>query len=148
MEDFLPILIGIIWVAITLYNKGKKKSKGTTQQPLAKKESRAPSLLEQILMGEVPVQPQPSVATNYTETNYREISEPDTFEMEEKRPSPFLNEELSQFIFEGQQGIVFDEMDLTVREQIHESVIKETDFDLKKAVIYSEILKAPYINYM
>jgi hypothetical protein len=147
MEEFLPILIGIIWLAYTLYTKGQKKGKLKMQQPAEKKESKSPSILEQILMGEPFQQPQPYETNNMEDSTLSEIFEKVESKPRIKKQSPFLQEELSQFKQEGQRGIISDEMDLTVQDLIHETAIKERDFDLRSAVIYSEILNTPYISY-
>lgn len=147
MEEYLPILIGIIWLAYTLYSKGQKKGKIKMQQHGEKSERKPPSILEQILMGEAIQLPQ-----QYETSTFETSTHSDIFgEVESKSAplsqSPFLQEELSQFTQEGQRGIITDEMDLTIQELMHEKNLKEKDFDLRSAVIYSEILNTPYINY-
>ncbi len=148
MEDLLPILIGIIWVAITLYNKGKKKK--NTQRPVLNQvqESRPLSIFEQILMGD-------QVNASKTSDHYYESIEYGRSDEEalttvppQTAKRPFLSDELAQFSFEGQ----------SVSESIGNKTIKEIlmeqepefegrDFEIRKAIIYSEILKAPYIDY-
>jgi len=147
MEEFLPILIGIIWLAYTLYTKGKKKGKLKMQQPAEKKENKSPSILEQILMGESFQQPMPYETNNMEDSTLSEIFEKVDSKPRIKTQSPFLQEELSQFKQEGQRGIISDELDLTVQGMNYETVVKERDFDLRSAVIYSEILSTPYISY-
>jgi hypothetical protein len=145
MEDLLPILIGIIWVAYTLYNKGKKKK--VIQQPIKqeKRESKPLSIFEQILMGEEIKIPQPY--SDYIEPVETKPIEPIEEHVEKKRksPSPFLSEELAQFMQEG-QSVSKEKM---IGEILHEQELEpvEMDFDIRKAVIYSEILNPPYIGY-
>jgi len=145
MEDLLPILIGIIWVAYTLYNKGKKKK--VIKQPITheKRESKPLSIFEQILMGEELKIPQPY--SDYLEPVESKPAEPIEEKVEKKRksPSPFLNEELAQFIQEGQSV----SKEKTIEEILHEHEEEpvEVDFDIRRAVIYSEILNPPYIGY-
>jgi hypothetical protein len=148
MEDLLPILIGIIWVAYTLYNRGQKKR--NVRQPVTteRSENKQPSIFEQILMGGQTFQPQPysTVSTPVEEEepeSYREVK----VDWQKKSPTPFLNEELAQFVHEGQSVSNFDQHNKTLDELLKDKEIKEIDFDLKKAIIYSEILNTPYIGY-
>jgi hypothetical protein len=65
-----------------------------------------------------------------------------------KEDNPFLNYELSNFVEEGTQTIVENnERSFVEYEQLSdkESDVQLIDFDLRRAVIYSEILNAPYI---
>lgn len=144
MEDLLPVLIGIIWLAYTLYNRGQKKSKAKLRESVQKQEPRSPSILEQILLGE---QPQPYIAPVVEESfQAMEFKEPDP-EPVRKNIRPFLSEELSRFTGEGEPGIEKSAItESPLKETVHVSLIKEMDFDLRKAVIFSEILNAPYIR--
>jgi hypothetical protein len=148
MENLLPILIGIIWVAYTLYNKGKKKN--VVRQPQTEMQERKPlSIFEQILLGEEIKQPQPYA--DYSEPKEPEpIARPIKIKTNiKKSPSPFLNEELAGFVQEGQSVSEFFSHDKTIEEILHESNegFGERDFDLRKAIIYSEVLNTPYIDY-
>ncbi|NOX48623.1 MAG: hypothetical protein GXO89_16775, partial [Chlorobi bacterium] len=64
MEDFLPLLIGVFWLAYTLYNKGKKKK---AREGSTKGEAKAPvvSFMEEFLLGK---QENPSVPFYAEET--------------------------------------------------------------------------------
>jgi hypothetical protein len=148
MEDFLPVLIGIIWVAITLYNKGKKKQNIKQSAATEIKDSKPLSVLEQILMGGVIKESKPF------DIYYEPVAEKPIEYIEEKikqkkPPTPFLNEELAQFSQEGQPVSAFLEDEMTIDEFLHALETEKTDmdFDLQKAVIYSEILNPPYIGY-
>jgi hypothetical protein len=149
MENLLPILIGIIWVAYTLYNKGKKKN--VVRQPQVEKQQDAKplSLFERILMGEEIKQPQ--YFTDYPEPKEPEpIARPIKIkENLRKTPIPFLNEELAGFVQEGQSVSEFFSHDKTIEEILQErdEGFGERDFDLRKAVIYAEVLNTPYIDY-
>jgi len=146
MEDLLPILIGIIWLGYTLYNKAQKKGKAKTQTPSAGNQPRMPSVLEQILLGDSIPQSQPYFSEAVDEVTQPIVTKIDKPKPVKKKPSPFLSEELSQFTQEGQYGIKPGESDAPVRELLQESLIKGYEFDLRKAVIYSEILNPPYIK--
>lgn len=149
MEDFLPILIGIIWVAYTLYNKGKKKKE--IRQPITseKKENKPLSLFEQILLGE-----EIKITQPYTE--YSEPEEPlpapvkeIKYDKRKKSTTPFLLDELGMFTEEGQSVSGLSLQSKTIEEILQEQDLElaERDFDIRKAVIYSEILNTPYIGY-
>lgn len=149
MEDFLPILIGIIWVAYTLYNKGKKKKEIKHPVTSEKRENKPLSIFEQILLGE-----EIKVTQPYTE--YSEPEEPlpipareIKYDKGKKSTKPFLVEKLGKFTEEGQSvsGLIYQQKTI---EQIlleQDLEVAESDFDIRKAVIYSEILNAPYIGY-
>jgi hypothetical protein len=148
MEDLLPILIGIIWVAITLYNKGKKK-KNTQRPVLNKAEERRPiSIFEQILMGEQIGASK--AADHFYESIEESFSDAETVATvpSQTYSRPFLNDELAQFSFEG-QSVSESTGNKTIEEvlQEQEPEFEGNDFEIRKAIIYSEILKAPYIDY-
>jgi len=149
MENLLPILIGIIWVAYTLYNKGKKKNVVRQPHDAEIPQKKPLSIFEQILLGEEIKQPQPYA--DYSEPKEPEpIARPIKIKTNiKKSPSPFLNEELAGFVHEGQSVSEFFSHDKTIEEILHEhdEVFGGIDFDLRKAVIYSEVLNTPYIDY-
>lgn len=148
MEEFLPIIIGIIWLAYTIYNKGQKKKNVRKPVSTEKDESSAPTLLEQILLGKEPSESQPyETSDSFIETIEENIE--DTEEVTTTHgPEPFLHSELTNFVQKGQKAIIEDEDALGI-EIIEDTELEKylVDFDLQKAVILSEILKAPYIDY-
>ena len=147
MEEFLPILIGIIWLAYTLYNRAQKKKNARKPQPDENRKDKAPSFIEQLLMGEETIQPQPYESSEHDlET---EIIEDEFANVKREKESikPFLNEELADFIYEGQSVSTANGIE-EIEDEEGVGFDQETDeFDLKKAVIFSEILNAPYIDY-
>lgn len=150
MKEYLPLIIGIIWLAYTWYNKNQKKKQGKDNQPVSEK--RTPSILEQLLTGE-------NLQFSEPEPVYEEIEELDTnvhdnyfeteLQAEVEKPSPFLTSELAGFsdeglsVFEDKYSLAPDEDEMLVLDALGEL----KDFDLRKAVIFSEILNAPYIDY-
>ncbi len=148
MEDFLPILIGIVWLVYTLYNRAQKKKNAGRPQQAEKKENRSPSFIEQLLMGEEPAQPQPyETYEKFDETEPDKIEFDEEFPVKEK-PTPFLKKELSDFVYEGQSSTYNENiLENAVDEIQSETKTEADDFDLRKAIIYSEILNAPYIVY-
>ena len=152
MEDFLPILIGIIWLAITWYNKDqKKKQRAAASKPKAENKKREPSILEQILTGqEIKINP-PRLSSLFEE----EEEEPTGLEPvqpEQGNSSPFLHKETAEFLKEGQSALKYERIPVYKEEFDKEefNISKRAgieEFDLRKAVIYSEILHPPYIDY-
>jgi len=150
MKDWLPILIGFIWIAFTLYNKGQKgKQKQHKPTTSSGSTTKTPSVLEQILTGQIA---QVQQIYDEPEEEYAEpLPEPIHFSTddpaaEKKETAAFLNNELSQFKTEGQHAIfeiTNEDQDEWMQANI---VFDKNDFDLKKAVIYSAILDAPYID--
>jgi hypothetical protein len=146
MEELLPIIIGIIWLVYTIYSKAQKKKLAKSPQPSGKKEKPATSFLEQLLLGEEAPHPQPYESFIEPIEKEPEIVEVYEEEVEKQEPKPFLREELSDFLQEG-QPVRFKKEDLSYFDIEEESEIRKyiEDFNLRKAVIYSEILNAPYI---
>jgi hypothetical protein len=145
MEDFLPLLIGVFWLAYTLYNKGQKKKaregspEGETKAPVA-------SFIEEFLLGK---QENPSVPFYAEETETIPIDdlpgETKPIEIFQKSVSkPIISSELESFTIEGQHAFSAEEL---IDEYVNDSgnIVFNEEFNLRKAVIYSEILNAPYI---
>lgn len=145
MEDLLPIIIGIIWVAYTLYNKGLKKKRSKAPVSTEVSGERKPSFIEQLLMGE-----EADESPHYEEVDL--YSESDGLEKEvaidvavPETRSPFLSNELANFVQEGKHAFSTEgEMEDIVEVGPENETV---EFDLRKAIIYSEILNAPYIGY-
>ena len=148
MEELLPILIGIVWLAYALYNRAQKKKNAGRPQLAEKKENRSPSFIEQLLMGEEPAQSQPyETYEELVETEPEKLEFDEEFPIKEK-PTPFLKKELADFVYEGQSSTYNENILENAVTEIQSGVKTEAgDFDLRKAVIYSEILNAPYIVY-
>ena len=145
MEDFLPLLIGVFWLAYTLYNKGQKK-KAREGSPEGEAKTPVTSFIEEFLLGK---QENPSVPF------YAEETESIPFEdsPEESKPveifqesvsMPIISSELENFTIEGQHAFSEEEL---IDENVFDSgnLDMSEEFNLRKAVIYSEILNAPYI---
>lgn len=151
MEELLPLIIGIVWVVYSLYSRGQKKKTGRKPQPA--KANKAPSLLEQILSGQGISVPEPEESDVDFEYEYEE----EPINVVEERvnnhePLPFLNAELKDVKEEGGSGLknYFDSEEIadTDEDESDWEFIEELkSFDIKKAIIYSEILNAPYIDY-
>ncbi|MEZ5196538.1 MAG: hypothetical protein R2764_09095 [Bacteroidales bacterium] len=145
MEDLLPILIGILWVAYTLYNRGQKKKRSAAPISTDENSERKPSFIEQLLMGGEVEESQP-----YENTELFPISEEPAEEVSvngfvpESR-QPFLRDELANYV--QVKNTVLKSVDDEKENVLAELEIETFEFDLKKAILYSEILNAPYIGY-
>jgi len=147
MEDFLPILIGVIWLAYTLYSRAQKKKNIRKPQTAENRKDKVPSFIEQLLMGEETTQTQPYESSEHEiETD---IIQDELLKVQEEKEDikPFLNEELADFIEEGQSVSTIYQIKETEEEKSTGVGLETDGFDLKKAIIFSEILNAPYIDY-
>ncbi|MCD4679315.1 MAG: hypothetical protein K8S00_02895 [Bacteroidales bacterium] len=152
MEDFLYILLLVAWVVFSIYNKNKKKKQpATSKTPIQHDEGYEPapqrpkSILEQILLGEEP-EPIPY------EEQASDLQLNDNFEDEVVKQDN--NKEISdaeiaaKYDFDpAKEGYSSDESYGEINDfPKGEDSEKEIDFDLRQAVIFSEILKRPYAN--
>jgi hypothetical protein len=166
MDDFLYIIIGIIWVVYSLYaNKQKQQKKRMLEEQRRQQQSgevvqqepsRPRSIIEQIL------DPEPEVITPEAEYYEEETSPQEAYSYETpdyNTPAPAyqslesLAEEISVNYFENQYASrkeenYYDKKEMS--ESANYTGVKEQDelleeFDLRKAVIYSEILNPRYI---
>ena len=146
MEELLPLIIGIVWLVYTIYSKGKKK-KAERNHPGRSEEAKAPSILEQLFTDNKVFKPQPyEMHDEPVESQFVEEYDEDVDEPEEK-PEPFLRTELADFMQEGQSAIT-PSGNYMKQEKIElENQVEKLDFDLRKAIIFSEILNTPYIGY-
>lgn len=148
MEEILPLIIGIIWLVYTIYSKGKRKEARKNHSGRSEK-TKAPSILEQIFADSDALKPQPyEMTTEYDEDLFVEEHEvEEVVEKQEELPRPFLRTELENFVHEGQPAIT-PSGEYIMEERIgDENQIENQEFDLQKAIIFSEILNAPYIGY-
>ena len=147
MKDYLPLIIGIIWIAYTLYNRSQKKKNVKRPNSSERDEKPVSSLLEQILLGKESIEPQPyETSDSFIETIEENIEEVEE-EVTAQKSEPFLQTELANFVQEGQPAFFAE--DSLAGLEIFEEKEKDKyidDFDLKKAVVFSEILNAPYIE--
>ncbi len=153
MEDLIPLIIGILWLLYTFYSRGQKKKARREQDP-GNRSTQKPSFLEQLLAGEgIQFETEP-LEEPEEDIPYEPLEEQMTVAeyREKKYGSPFLDDELSTFKEEGQlqfmEAPMDDESDDGTRQfspaELHAYA---QDFDLRKAVVFSVILEAPYIDY-
>jgi hypothetical protein len=162
MDDFLYIIIGIIWVVYSLYSNKQKQQKKRMLEEQRRNQPDAPpapprprSFLEQMLDPETEM-PEP-VTQPYDE--YQEEQEEYSFETlapnqykPEIQSLETITNEVSGSYFENQyttRGGANYYDNRVMSDSTHNEVplVEELteEFDLKKAVIYSEILNPRYI---
>jgi hypothetical protein len=156
MEDFIYILIGIAWIAYSVYNQGQKQKRKLqaknaieTEEEIPEMEQNLRSFLDKKLNldGIFDIEDKPN---EYLDNPYSAIDV-----VEEKDESSYFKAEtegVTAFKAEPVANEVVDfEMDDSTEEEQSsnplEGIFSETgDFELKKAIIFSEILNPPYIN--
>lgn len=146
MEELLPLIIGIIWLVYTIYSKGKKKE--AKKRPAGEyHEIKKPSVLEQLFSNDDIISTQPyEMDDEPIEDKINEQYEIVVNE-EDEEAEPFLKTELSNYMYEGQSAVAASSNFIDEELAKQESSVEVRDFDLRKAIIYSEIINAPYIGY-
>ena len=163
MDNFLYIIIGVIWVAFSLYNNKQKQDRkraasqaqGNTPPQAVPPPKR--SFLEEILMGEL--RPEQFPVEVEEEEEYKPEVKPkhilkDTDKYKTEAQSlEVITEEVPENYFEHQYATRKDEkgnISEMKTEALAEGGIEESDlriageFDLRTAVIYAEILNPRY----
>ncbi|RLD82925.1 MAG: hypothetical protein DRJ15_00040 [Bacteroidetes bacterium] len=160
MEDYIYIIIGVIWLAATVYKATKKKKENAAPQkpataPTGEKTgvSATRSLLEQLLEGQQPMVPEPEVVELEPEVVELEpeYDEPMLVEVEERKRK---NAPQSGYIGYGYKSLesVSGEGVSSLGRITFTDIMKEHEtkagkpvkIDLRKAIIYSAILERPY----
>ena len=151
MEEFIYILIGVIWIAASIYKatqKGKKpgaqKKPGDQQVQEESRPSQARSILEQLLSGQEISIPEPASREIYDEYDQIET-------VEEEKPVRSFQSEYAEYGFKGLEHVsgegvtslgqikFVDEMKDTLKKERGQNKV-----NLRKAIIYSAILERPY----
>lgn len=146
MEELLPLIIGIVWLIYTIYNKGKKKE--ARKRHSEDSEEKTPSsILEQIFTRNESFKPQSYDVYDESEDSQLVEEYVEVAQKQEEETRPFLNKELADFVHEGQVAITPSDAYLMEQNTDKEDQAEKLDFDLRKAIIFSEILNAPYIGY-
>lgn len=147
MEELLPLIIGIIWLVYTIYSKGKKRAlKREHAEDVS--ETKAPSIIDQLFAGKDVFNTHSyEVDDEYAENQFIDQLEEEPANVPKEEAQPFLKTELADFVNEGQTAIVSSDTYLKEENEDIEKWVEGHDFDLRKAIIFSEILNAPYIGY-
>jgi len=154
VEDFLYILVGIAWVAFSYYNAQKKKRAKESKNP---SEKRKPSFLETLIdeagfktEEETPVYADPylendSVIEENNGNSFQDESE-ENYSQEVFSYDDYYEESNYQArsdVKDKKQSLKNDVVTTTISDK-NKSKNKVRKVDLRKAVIYSEILEKKY----
>ncbi len=151
-EDYLYIIIGIVWVAVSIY-KGAQKRKQSTSAPSSSDGKPKKNFLDSIL-------------EEFAEKNSAIYDEPEPREIEEVSPPQSRFQQSTNH----QEGVfsyddVYEESNVNEYDDVYKEEPpltspktqilqkpkkptikrKKKRFDIRKAVIYSEILRPPYL---
>ena len=143
-EDILYILVGIIWVAFSIYQAKKRKKQKSVSQPDANKKKG----FFETLIDEFSEQNQQQAEIPYDEDSpvAETVVKPES-EHEEKIFT--YDDYYEEGSYKEAEDVISTKepttQHLPVQElKLHLTKSKKRRFDLKKAVIYSEILKPKY----
>ena len=150
MEDYIYILIGIIWLAASVYRASQKKkqaaakkSAGEPSKPKSEM-TEARSLLEELLGGQEIKIPEP-------EEQEITISEPEKVPVKEDRPLRKFESEYTKMGLRGVESLKGEGTSSTDRILFKDTlysgkkkVTGQRKVNLRKAIIYKAILERPY----
>lgn len=163
MDDFLYILIGIVWVVYSLYNNKQKQDRKKAARELSETSRPVPparpkrSLFEEILMGEVLQVPEPQEVTieppvkEFTrkataeEVDVRKTEAQSLEYITEEVPADYFDQQYTDRKEEKSKVALFDDNTKSEAESNEQEFEIAGNFDLKTAVIYAEILNPRYI---
>lgn len=138
-EDYFYILVGLIWVAFSIYKGVQKKKSQKTPDKEVKKKSMLETIMDEFLEKEKPVQAEPIVYD----------ASPQNVELEEEE-----KEEVFSYddIYEKSNYNEFSEVHKKTETKSRlKTNLKATSrkrqkprFNLRKAVIYSELMNKRY----
>lgn len=152
MEEYIYILIGVIWIAASIYKATKKSRKQASPQGDGQPRRQpgqglpdARSILEE-WFGEHEVKvPEPEVRELYEEEPYIPPR------AEKKKTVTSFQEEYASFGFKGLEALSVEGASSTRRSSPLKGVKKDAvkkppqrHVNLRKAIIYSTILERPY----
>ena len=149
-EDFLYIIIGLLWVVYSFYNAKKKKDKKNAPAQTSGKKSILESLINEL--GIQDKQPEPSLYQPSDDINH---IEPEPVHVETEEPSEVFsyddyyeesNYNTIDNVIEKKPPLPMAKIDEAYSLNKKSSSKKgvRNKIDLRKAVIYSEILKKVY----
>lgn len=176
MDDLIYFLLVIGWLAFSFYQQAAKKKKAQTktapreeyddnesypyeveQEYESQSEQQQPQpdfkqILEEILMGkEMQAEKTVSTQPQKEEMSRKEKKEVNIYQQyleEEVSEGPFISEEKIESL-EERRAALENEMVVAEKDDDENSSFyqdRDIDFDLRKAVIYSEILNRRYAN--
>jgi hypothetical protein len=151
MEEYIYILIGVIWLAASIYKASQKsKKKASQQKPSSVPEEQGTkvpevrSFLEELLGGQEVRIPDPEES----EVSYEESA---IAEIEKEKPAGSFQAEYSNYGFRGLKALSGEGVSslgsITFKDEMKELTKKgpgQNKINLRKAIIYSAILERPY----
>jgi len=158
MEDFIYVLVGVAWVAYSIYNQSQKqkrkqelKSEVRKEEVFSKTERNFESILNKKFNFESLFEVEES-NDEYLDSQYSELDV-----VEKKEAYSFTNsktEGVSAFgtkLEVSPSQVIRNETEDHEEEEYVNNLIGDllndrSEFDMRKAVIYSEILNPPYIK--
>jgi hypothetical protein len=150
MEDLIYLLLLIAWAAFALYRRSQKKNATAGKakaQPEPERDFKPMPTLQEILFGEEathPEEPAPRSITVIDEGEYNPEPVETDFEREYARRGIISVESSGRPVpsYEMQRTEIQEN---EISDGIAIGDKKEEYFDLRQAVIYSEILNRPYV---
>jgi hypothetical protein len=151
MEEFIYIILGVLWLAATIYRASKKKQQPAQKKPAAdnmeeSRTSATQSLLEQLLEGQQLKVPEPE----YVEME-ETYAEPMMAEVEERKSAESFQTQYTGYGFKSLESLSGEGVrslgDITFKDIMKEPKKKKgkaVSVDLRKAIIYRAILERPY----
>ncbi len=174
MEDFVYIILLVLWLVVSLYKK-KSKNKAATAKEATETvpppvEKDLGELLEEFLGGgQSKSQPKPDYDPEPSETILAEAAEPDYFEtwQQEKQSLEEIDTSMAEYTFQGEAPreafqsaeIKAETIEDLIREHAAEDARRQAaaelayadaddseipEFDLRTAIIFSEVLNKKY----
>jgi hypothetical protein len=159
MEDLIYILLGLVWIILAVYrNKQKKKLREAAKPNTAEsteeevyRERDPGSLLEEILLGQQDPKPVMDPETIMTDYDISEGQEVEGTRFTTSKPTLEFEEEYNRLGITSEEELDKDDAGKADPKKENSDLEVEImgkeeggaggfDFDLKKAVIYSEIL--------
>jgi len=139
-EDFFYILVGLIWVGVSIYKGMQKKKAQQSPDRQVKKKSVLETLMNEFLEAEKPAEPEPIIYEAPLETTEVE---------EEVEKEVFSYDDIYEKSNYNEVSEVYDENTetktiLNTNLKAPPGKRKRQRFNLRKAVIYSEILNRRY----
>ena len=146
------IILGVLWLAATIYRASKKKQQPAQKKPVSEGQeeqsrvSATQSLLEQLLEGQQMRIPEPEVIEmeeTYAEPMMAEVVERKSAESFKSKYAGYGFQSLESLSGEGVRSlgdITFKDI-MKVPEKKKRSAVT---VDLRKAIIYKAILERPY----
>jgi len=139
-EDFFYILAGLIWVAFSIYKGIQKKKSQQTPDQKVKKKSMIETLMDEFLDQKETVQPEPIVyETPSQDVELEEEVKNEVFSYDDIYEKSNYNEVAAVY-----SNKTDAKRKLKTNLKAASPKRKKTRFDLKKAIVYSEILNRRY----